>query len=265
MQNPASSIGRAGGGTLATPTSARYSCGVRLLALFQYLFGVVATLALAPWVWLFSIVGWQRAAFVPIRIWATLLHMSTGIRLRSHGLGNVPDSPYVVISNHCSHLDGPSIVRALPDPVYFVIKRELARIPLWGPTTVRAGFIAVDRSDSEQAQAQMAEAVDAIRKGRRVLVFAEGTRSKDGRLQPFKKGGFHLAIDAQVPILPVAVNGSYRLLPKGQPAARPGILEVMVGEPIATSGLDKEDVGRLMEQTRRTILEARRNDPDFVE
>jgi 1-acyl-sn-glycerol-3-phosphate acyltransferase len=195
-----------------------------------------------------------------------VLHAAAGVRTRAAGLDNVPPAgPYVVISSHTSHLDGPAVALVLPHPVYFVIKKELARIPLWGHAALKIGFIAVDRSDSQQARSEMARAVDSIRLGRRVLVFAEGTRSPDGHLQAFKKGGFHLAVDAQVPILPVAVNGSHRLLPKGAPAIRPGRLEVAVGESIPTAGLTKDDVPALLERTHDAILVLRRRDPGFVD
>ena len=109
----------------------------------------------------------------------------------------------------------------------------------------------------------MQRAVEAIREGRRILVFPEGTRSSDGRLQAFKKGGFHLAVDAQVPILPVAVNGSRKLLRKGEFVISPGVIEVVVCQPIVTRGLDSGDVPGLMARTREAILEARTRDPDF--
>ena len=121
----------------------------------------------------------------------------------------MPAGPYLIVSNHASHLDGPALARALPDPIFFVIKKELTRIPLWGQAAVKVGFIAIDRSDTDQARLEMQQAIGDIRAGQHVLVFAEGTRSPDGHLQPFKKGGFHLAIDAQVPVLPVAINGSH--------------------------------------------------------
>jgi len=240
--------------------------GLRILAIYQYTAGVLATLWFASLAILFAVLGLDRATYAQVRGWAWVLHAAAGVRTRAAGLDNVPPAgPYVVISSHTSHLDGPAIALALPHPVYFVIKKELARIPLWGHAALKIGFIAVDRSDSEKARCEMARAVDTIRAGRRVLVFAEGTRSPDGYLQPFKKGGFHLAVDAQVPILPVAVNGSYRLFPKGAPAARPGRLEVAVGPPIATAGLTNDDVEALLERTREVILDLRRRDPDFVD
>jgi 1-acyl-sn-glycerol-3-phosphate acyltransferase len=242
------------------------SLGLRILAVYQYAVGVLATLVCAPTAILFATLGLERATYAPVKAWAWILHVATGVRSRAVGLDNVPATgSYVVVCSHTSHLDGPAIALALPHPVYFVIKKELAQIPLWGHAALKIGFLAVDRSDSEQARREMARAIDTIRAGRRVLVFAEGTRSPDGHLQAFKKGGFHLAVDAQVPILPVAVNGSYRLFPKGALAARPGRLEVAVGPPIATAGLTTEDVGALVEQTREAILALRRRDPDFVE
>ena len=237
-----------------------------ILAVFQHTVGVLATLWFASLAIVFAVLGLDRATYAQVKGWAWVLHAAAGVRTRATGLDNVPATgSYVVISSHTSHLDGPAVALVLPHPVYFVIKKELARIPLWGHAALKIGFIAVDRSDSEKARCEMARAVDTIRAGRRVLVFAEGTRSRNGQLQAFKKGGFHLAVDAQVPILPVAVNGSHRLLPKGAPAARPGRLEVAVGPPIATAGLTKDDIGALLERTREAILTLRRRDPDFLE
>lgn len=237
-----------------------------VLAAFQYSVGVLATLVIAPLAALLAMLGLNRASYAQVRAWAWVLHAATGVRSRAVGLEHVPAAgSYVVISSHTSHLDGPAVALTLPHPVYFVIKQELTRIPVWGFAAVKVGFIAVDRSNSEQARCQMARAIDTIRAGRRVLVFAEGTRSPDGHLQEFKKGGFHLAIDAQVPILPVAVNGSQRLLPKGALAALPGPLEVAVGRPISTAGLTSDDVPALIATTREAVLALRRHDPDFAE
>jgi 1-acyl-sn-glycerol-3-phosphate acyltransferase len=222
------------------------------------------TFVCAPVILWRSLRGRQRAAYEPVRWWARALLSGSGISYEARGLEHVPaDGRYVVLSNHCSHLDGPVLALALPDPVYFVIKRELAEIPVWGPTTLRVGFIAIDRGDSEKARAQLAAAVDAIREGRTVLVFPEGTRSSDGRLQSFKKGGFRLAVDAQVPILPVTVNGSAALLPKGAKAPRPGDVEVIVHPAITTAGRGTDDVPELIDHTWRAIEAGRREDPAY--
>jgi 1-acyl-sn-glycerol-3-phosphate acyltransferase len=238
---------------------------VRVPTPFQYLTGALVTLLLGPPIIALSLLGLAReAVYDMVRLWCRILHLVTRVRFRVQGLENVPaEGSYVVISNHCSHLDGPTLIRALPHPIYFVIKRELTRIPLWGQAVVKVGFIAIDRTDSDKARRQLRRAVDAVRYGRRVLVFAEGTRSRSDSMLPFKKGGFHLAVDAQVPILPVAVNGSRRLLPKGQAGARPGLIDVVVGTPIPTNGAGKDQVPELLDRTRAAITAMRRQDPAF--
>jgi 1-acyl-sn-glycerol-3-phosphate acyltransferase len=237
---------------------------VGLISLLQLAAMLLATLVIASLALLFGLLGWDRLAFAQVRAWAGALHGITGVRSRGHDLHKVPtEGSYVVIANHASHLDGPALVAALPHPMYFVIKKELARIPLWGVAAVKIGFIAIDRADSQQARARMDEAVKTVRSGRRIIVFAEGTRSADGRLHPFRKGGFHLAIDAGVPVLPVAINGSHRLYPKGAKRVQPGVVDVLVCDPIPTEGLTKADVSALAERARTAILDKRRMDPDF--
>lgn len=235
-----------------------------LTAPLQYLVMTLATFVCAPVILWRSLRGRQRAAYAPVWWWARTLTTVCGVTVDVRGLENVPaDGRCVVLSNHCSHLDGPVVLLALRVPLYFVIKRELARVPIWGPATLRVGFIAIDRTDSAQARAQLSRAVDAVRGGRTVLVFPEGTRSPDGRLQRFKKGGFRLAVDAQVPILPVTVNGSAALLPKGSAAPFPGRVEVLVHPPIPTAGLGPDDVADLIDRTWYAIDEGRREDPSY--
>lgn len=237
---------------------------MRILGLLPYPLMALANLILGPPVFVLSLLGLRPLAYRLVELWCLLLHVVTGTRYRVEGLEHVPqEGPYVVISNHASHLDGPTLIRALPHPVYFVIKRELARVPIWGQAVVKLGFIAIDRGDSAKAREQMNAAIAAVRAGRHVVVFPEGTRSPGDHLLPFKKGGFHLALDAQVPILPVAVNRSRRLLGKGQSATRPGTIEILIGEPIPTAGLGKEAVDDLVTGTRSVITELRRRDPDF--
>ncbi|MEN8164915.1 MAG: lysophospholipid acyltransferase family protein [Acidobacteriota bacterium] len=209
--------------------------------------------------------GRQSKAYNAVRWWCRVLHVISMTRYEVQGLENVPKGPYLIISNHSSHLDGPGLIVTLPDPVYFVIKKGLAQIPVWGWAATRIGFISIDRSRSKAAQETLHRAVSTIREGRHILVFAEGTRSPDHRLHPFKKGGFHMAIEAGVPVLPVAINGSRRLLPKGAPSSKPGTVSVVVGAPIPTEGLRREDLSDLMARTREAIVAGRRLDPDFVD
>lgn len=221
----------------------------------------VAFTLIAFWVAL----GRELTAYNVVRWWCRVFHVITLTEYEIQGLENIPKGPYLIISNHSSHLDGPGLIVLLPDPIYFVIKKGLAQIPVWGWAATRIGFISIDRSRSKSAQKKLRRAVSTIREGRHILVFAEGTRSPDHRLHRFKKGGFHMAIEAGVPILPVAINNSRRLLPKGAPSPKPGTVSVVVGAPIETEGLGKDDLPDVMVRTREAILAGRRLDPDFVE
>ena len=111
-----------------------------------------------PW----GALGASRWLYPFVVLWCRVIWFAFGIRYRAFGLDNVPrDAPYVIISNHCSHLDGPTLILALPHPIYFVIKRELTRIPIWGPAVVKLGFIAIDRGDSVRSHEQIKAAIAA--------------------------------------------------------------------------------------------------------
>jgi len=182
-----------------------------LLAPFQYLLVLLANLLFPGLVCVLASVGWRRLAFWFTELYCRISLFAFGARLEVRGLENVPSTgSCVIVSSHSSHLDGPALIIALPHPIYFIIKRELAEIPVWGSAAKKLGFISVDRGRSEKARAQMREAIGHVQAGRRVLVFAEGTRSPNADMLPFKKGGFHLAVDAQVPILPWTDGGRHR-------------------------------------------------------
>jgi 1-acyl-sn-glycerol-3-phosphate acyltransferase len=238
---------------------------VWVLALIQHLTALFATVFFAGLIVLLSTLGIQRWVYPMVRSWCRTVQTSALLRHRIRGRENIPDGPFMIIANHSSHLDGPALIVTMGIDIHFVIKKELAEVPLWGAAAMRAGFIAIDRSRSAEAQRTMAEAIESISRGRHVLVFPEGTRSPDHRLQPFKKGGFHLAIEAQVPILPVAINGSHALFPKGAMYARPGTVEVVVCQPIPTHGVTRDELPALMQRVRDAIREGRRLDPDFID
>ena len=193
--------------------------------------------------------------FWVLRSWSRLLFALLGAELVITGEDRLPAAgPAVIVANHASHLDGPALGVVLPRPIFFVAKKELARIPVFGQALVAIGSIIVDRGSGEKARRQMRRALDRIRSGLWVLVFAEGTRSADGRLARFKKGGFHLALDAGVPIVPVAIRGARDILPRG--ALRPrraGTIEIAVGEPIPVDGLTRADLPALLERTHSAV------------
>ncbi len=198
--------------------------------------------------------GPESVWFVPLA-WSRLLLWLAGSKVAVSGTEHLPlDEAAVIVSNHSSHLDGPALALALPRRIVFVAKKELARIPVFGQALRAIGSVIVDRGRSEKARRQMRKALDQIRAGSWVVVFAEGTRSRDGKLSAFKKGGFHLAIDAQVSIVPVAIRGASAILPKGAiHVRRAGTVEVVVGEPISVGGLTKQDLPELLERTRTAV------------
>jgi 1-acyl-sn-glycerol-3-phosphate acyltransferase len=167
---------------------------------------------------------------------------------------------YVVMSNHQSLLDVPTVLRAFPGSVRMVSKSELAKIPLFGPAMRAAGTIIVDRSNREAAIASLKHADELIEHGVSMWIAPEGTRSKDGMLLPFKKGGFHVALDLGVPILPVFIDGTRQILETKTLSALPGQhVEIRFAEPVPTEGLTTDDLPALMGTVRRRMLELARD------
>src|SRR5690606_30789925 len=128
----------------------------------------------------------------------------------------------VLMSNHRSYYDIPTVFRAVPGRVRMVAKKELFRVPIFGPAMLASGFVKVDRERRESAIASLRESQRLLESGTRVWIAPEGTRSRDGRLGPFKSGGFHLALSAGVPILPMALEGTEKILPHDGVRVRKG-------------------------------------------
>jgi 1-acyl-sn-glycerol-3-phosphate acyltransferase len=166
-----------------------------------------------------------------------------------------PGQPCVVMSNHSSLLDIPALMGAVPGSLRMVMKEELSRVPVWGRALVASGFIAIDRKDRAKAIAQLDKAKRVLQQGVHVWVAPEGTRSRTGVLGAFKKGGFHVAVDLGVPIVPAWIEGAHDVIPPDQfVVGYDGELEVRFGPPIPTAGLAKEDLEGLMEQVRLAIV-----------
>ena len=188
------------------------------------------------------------------RYGASLLK-SSGIAVEVEGLDRLlPGQPVVFIANHVSWVDIWMLLVSLPGTTRFVFKRELARIPILGRAAIAMGHVPLDRTDRGSAFASYDRAADKIREGTSAIVFAEGTRSPDGRLLAFKKGPFVLAIAAQAPVVPVVCEGSFERLPKGSISPRPGVVTVRIGTPIPTTGLRYEGRDGLADRTRAAML-----------
>jgi 1-acyl-sn-glycerol-3-phosphate acyltransferase len=166
-----------------------------------------------------------------------------------------PDQSYVIMANHLSSVDIWALFVALPIRIRMIAKKQLSRIPLFGWAMSAGRFIFIDRANAIAARRSIEEAKARIRGGQTVVLFPEGTRSRDGKLGAFKKGGFHLAIDAGVPIVPVALKGTRETMPRGSMLLRAGKVQAIVGSPIPTAGLADGDRHKLLEQVRTAIAE----------
>lgn len=190
------------------------------------------------------------------RGWAKGMLRSTGITVRVEGRERLlTPGTKVFISNHASFVDIWAILAEIPGTIRFVYKKGMDWIPLMGLAMRAARHIPIDRKNRSRALAAYDDAAKLIRdEGISAVVFAEGTRSLDGRLQPFKKGSFVLAIAAGVPIVPVFCENTYELMPRGSWSPKPGVVTLRIGEPIPTAGLDVAARDGLARQAREAIL-----------
>ena len=166
--------------------------------------------------------------------WSRGLLTISGVRLIVEGANLLnPDKSYIYIANHASQFDIPAILAGIPDQIRIVYKKELEKIPVFGwSLKFNKTYISINRSRGESALHSLEAAALKIRAGTSVILFAEGTRSPDGNLQPFKRGPFNLAVQAGVPVVPVTINGSYAILPKYSSRIRPGTISLTISDPI---------------------------------
>lgn len=231
--------------------------------LFAVVTIVAATVVLALTLILISLfTSSGRPGYVISRIWAWVCSRALGVAASLHGAEKVaPGTSYVVTPNHQSNADILALLRMLPTPYRWVIKRELVKIPVFGWGLARTGAVSIDRSNTAQAVERLRKSVDKLKGGWSLLIYPEGTRTRDGNVQPFKKGAFMLAVNTGIPILPVTVNGAFKMLPKSAYLPIPGHVAITIGDPIPTEGLTQADVPELMERTRQAVL--KHFDPDF--
>jgi 1-acyl-sn-glycerol-3-phosphate acyltransferase len=197
--------------------------------------------------------------WVPARLWGYFMTKGVGIRkLEVIGRERIPrDKGVILMPNHESHLDPPTMIRMCPIPVRFVAKASLFRFPVLGWAMWSMGMIPIDRSNREKAFASIDQAAKTIQAGKSVLVFPEGTRTFDGDLRAFKKGGFVMAVRGGVPIVPVGIAGTRHIMPRGFLVPNAGHVVVVVGDPIDTSGYDVDSKEELMAIVRERISELR--------
>jgi 1-acyl-sn-glycerol-3-phosphate acyltransferase len=163
------------------------------------------------------------------------------------------------MSNHVSHADSPALAAVISHPLHWVFKKELSRIPVFGWVLLACGQIMVDRTDPERSKVSLREALTGLSGNNSVMIYPEGTRSRDGNLQPLKKGGFWMALQAGLPIVPVRVSGTREIVAADSLRIRPGNVLVELFPPIPTAGMGMADLPALMRQVREAMLSGRRD------
>jgi 1-acyl-sn-glycerol-3-phosphate acyltransferase len=176
------------------------------------------------------------------RFWAIFLTRIAGVGIRVTGMENIDkQTTYVFAGNHTSQFDIYSFQARFPHDFRWIAKKELFAIPIFGLAMRKVGFISIDRSHGRKALKSLNKAAKRIADGSSVLIFPEGTRSKNGRLHPFKTGAILLAIKSGVPVVPVGFNNVSRVLPKGKLLPRGGEIEIRIGKPIPTADYTTKD------------------------
>jgi 1-acyl-sn-glycerol-3-phosphate acyltransferase len=194
-------------------------------------------------------------AFSLSKLWTYILLIVTNVHPVILGKEKIKKGQsYIIISNHQSEFDILALMTTLGIQFRWIIKKELKKVPLWGYALYASRNIFIDRSNTKDAIRTMNEGINRLPKGVCVMVFAEGTRSFDGSIQEFKKGGFITAIERGLPIIPVTVNGSRKVLPKKSLVFSPGPIEVVVGDPIETTGYSQENIIDLITKTRDVVI-----------
>jgi 1-acyl-sn-glycerol-3-phosphate acyltransferase len=179
-----------------------------------------------------------------------------GVTTRAEGLGNIPAGACLFVANHVSNTDPPAIVGVIPRRVAIILKKSLLSIPIVGPAFRMGDFIPIDRENAESALSSINLAVQRAKTGLSFLAFPEGTRSRDGRLQPFKQGVFRMAIEAGIPIVPVACAGAQRILPRDSFAIRSGEMVVRFCPAIETRCYHSSQKSELARRVREAIADA---------
>jgi 1-acyl-sn-glycerol-3-phosphate acyltransferase len=217
---------------------------VAIVTAFGSLLGLLMRLRDPSGDWVLDLARW----------WSGWVTGFAGVHISVDNRSNLEShQPYVFMANHASTIDIWALFLAIPRRVRMIAKKQLARIPLFGWVMWAGRFIFIDRQNAAAARRSIDDAGRRIRGGDSVLIFPEGTRTRDGQLGAFKKGGFHLAMEAGVPIVPIALRGTRALMPRGSLRVKSGEVSVIIGKPIPTSGLTVEDRPALIQRVRDAI------------
>lgn len=188
-----------------------------------------------------------------VNTWGRVCLFASGVKLRVTGMENIiQDRPQILMSNHQSMHDIFALC-TLPLSYKWLAKKELFKVPIFGCLLYMIGCVSVDRLNPQKAKKGMDAAQTKIKSGASIMIFPEGTRSYDGKLQPFKKGGFLLALKKKIPIVPITIRGSNEIMKKGAMKVHPGDIDIIIGEPIETIDLRVRDRRNLVQKVHDVI------------
>jgi 1-acyl-sn-glycerol-3-phosphate acyltransferase len=186
--------------------------------------------------------------------WSRAILRISGVRVYTEGVNQIQaTTAFIYIPNHTSFFDIFSLLGYLPVDFKFILKEELMRVPFLNWGMKKAGYISISRSSPAKARSTLKQAVDMIRNGTSLVIFAEGTRSYNGNLQPLKRGAFQLAVTSGAPIVPVAIKGGNEIMAKGSFKLKKGTIRITVARPISTKDCTREQVPELMESVADSI------------
>jgi 1-acyl-sn-glycerol-3-phosphate acyltransferase len=190
------------------------------------------------------------------RIWSKSILFVSGIKVDVEGLTNIdPGKSYIYMANHRSNFDIPVLLSCLPIQFRWLAKAELFKITIFGRAMSGAGYVKIDRSNRESAFRSIDEVAAKMKNGVSVMIFPEGTRSQDGSVKPFKKGGFVMAVDTGAPIVPIILRGTRSIMTKGSWRINPDEVALFVEKPIDTSGFTRDTKEDLIKKVRGVICD----------
>ena len=218
--------------------------------------GVAITAFMSFWSVVFSVFpAADNKIHKVANLWAKILLLICNTKVKVVGEENLlRGKPQIFMSNHQSDFDILISLAYIPVQFRWIAKKELFTIPIFGAAMRSAGYIEIDRSNREKAMHSIDEAALRIRMGKSIMTFPEGTRSRDGEIKPFKQGAFHLAIKSGVPIVPVSIIGSGRIMPKRSLKIKPGQIKLIIGKPIEVINFDIEKRHELIQKVRNEII-----------
>ncbi len=228
---------------------------MKMRTILLFLTYVFLVLVMIPVLFVCLLLG-AREPVIAIGKWAMRLgRRILGLPLEVLGLDLIDRrQAHIFMSNHLSFLDGPMAFMLIPQPVRVILKKEVFRLPVVGPGMSFVGFIPVARKGGQGGRASIGRAIQLMReKGYSFLIFPEGTRSRDGGLQRFRRGGFFLAVRSGVPIVPVSIQGTFELMPRGQYFIKKGPIRVTFHPAVSVQGYREENLSELIEKVRTII------------